>query len=343
MERKGVLVSRICRDPAVAFCLDFLIFSLRCCSGRFNDPKCGYLTSWDWDSTINRLCWCVQEQLGQILLILPFKLNSLWIILIWRELQLALQKNGRNVLQRDTFFCDTLYTFQSLYYCFYLSTKAAKATKVCPLIKNMCTFATTRWRIQSAEALLTSNICFYCKKYNFKTKHKNIDFLTRAAEGEWTKNLLREIKTYTSINSLYCGVTIWLTETLLFIYETLILAVSNHSNSSRGLLQSVSCTADKIIAADHTDNTWVLSMDVFTASSAFSLSLSSSGGGCLRDRLTETNNMITASQDSVATTHTHTHTSITASVCVCVCAHRAFSILNVDVKPNLEAHLSAAK
>ena len=48
MWRKGVLVSRICRE--------FLIFSLCCCSGRFTNPTCVYLTSWEWDSTINCLC-----------------------------------------------------------------------------------------------------------------------------------------------------------------------------------------------------------------------------------------------------------------------------------------------
>ena len=55
MGRKGELVCRICRDPA-ALCLGFLIFSLCCCSGRFNNPTCVYLMSWKWDSTVKSLC-----------------------------------------------------------------------------------------------------------------------------------------------------------------------------------------------------------------------------------------------------------------------------------------------
>ena len=55
MGRKGVLVSHICREPAV-FCLDFLSFSLCCCSGRFTNPTCGYLTSWELDSSLSCLC-----------------------------------------------------------------------------------------------------------------------------------------------------------------------------------------------------------------------------------------------------------------------------------------------
>ena len=39
MWRKGVLVSRICRE--------FLIFSLCCCSGRFTNPTCVCVTSWE--------------------------------------------------------------------------------------------------------------------------------------------------------------------------------------------------------------------------------------------------------------------------------------------------------
>ena len=40
-----------------------------------------------------------------------FNFNSLWILLTWRELQLALTTN---VLQRETFYSDTLSTCQSL-------------------------------------------------------------------------------------------------------------------------------------------------------------------------------------------------------------------------------------
>ena len=40
-----------------------------------------------------------------------FNFNSLWILFIWRELQLAL---STNVLQRETFHSDTLSTCQSL-------------------------------------------------------------------------------------------------------------------------------------------------------------------------------------------------------------------------------------
>ena len=36
--------------------LDVPIFTVCCCSGRFTNSKCGYLTSWEWDSTINYLC-----------------------------------------------------------------------------------------------------------------------------------------------------------------------------------------------------------------------------------------------------------------------------------------------
>ena len=42
-----------------------------------------------------------------------FNFNRLWIILIWRGLQLALTIN---VLERETFNFDTLRTFQSLYF-----------------------------------------------------------------------------------------------------------------------------------------------------------------------------------------------------------------------------------
>ena len=53
--RKGVLVSRFCRDP-VALCLDFLIVSVCCCSGRFNIPKCSYLMSCERNSAVSYLC-----------------------------------------------------------------------------------------------------------------------------------------------------------------------------------------------------------------------------------------------------------------------------------------------
>ena len=59
-ERKGLLMSCICRDPA-AFCLDILIFSLCCCSGHFTNPKCVYLTSWEWDSTIKYSIFVVRS------------------------------------------------------------------------------------------------------------------------------------------------------------------------------------------------------------------------------------------------------------------------------------------
>lgn len=42
--RKDMLVSHICRNPA-AVCLDFLVFSVFCCSRCFTNPKCWYLTS----------------------------------------------------------------------------------------------------------------------------------------------------------------------------------------------------------------------------------------------------------------------------------------------------------
>ncbi len=58
--------------------------------------------------------WCIREQLRQILLILP--LSCLYIVLIWRKVQLALH---RNVLRRNTFYFYTLSTFQNSY--FYLS------------------------------------------------------------------------------------------------------------------------------------------------------------------------------------------------------------------------------
>ena len=75
--RKGVLVFHICRDSA-ALCLEFLIFSLCCCSGRFTNPKCCYVTSWDWDSTINsRLRTSGTNRTDA-----SFKFNSLWITLL---------------------------------------------------------------------------------------------------------------------------------------------------------------------------------------------------------------------------------------------------------------------
>ena len=55
--------------------------------------------------------WCVQEQLGQNPTDSTFNFNSLWILLIWRELQLAL---STNVLQRETFYSDALSPCQSL-------------------------------------------------------------------------------------------------------------------------------------------------------------------------------------------------------------------------------------
>ena len=58
----GMLESRICRE--------FLIFSLCCCSGRFTNPTCVYVTSWEWDS-INCLCGVFRNSWDKILLILP--------------------------------------------------------------------------------------------------------------------------------------------------------------------------------------------------------------------------------------------------------------------------------
>ena len=56
-----VLVSHICRDPA-APCLDFLIFSVCGCLRCFTKAKCGFLMSWERDSTINCLC-CLSDGL----------------------------------------------------------------------------------------------------------------------------------------------------------------------------------------------------------------------------------------------------------------------------------------
>ena len=96
--RKGVLVSRICRDTA-ALCLDSLNLTVCCCSGRFANPVCGYLMFWEWDSTISYLCgasWKAQTNPTYSI----FRFDSLWIRLIWCEVQLAL---NTNVLQRETF------------------------------------------------------------------------------------------------------------------------------------------------------------------------------------------------------------------------------------------------
>ena len=72
MGRKVVLVSRICRDPA-APCLDFLKL------GCFTNLKCVYLSSWEWDSTLNCLCGVFRNSWDKILLILS-------LILIVNEL-----------------------------------------------------------------------------------------------------------------------------------------------------------------------------------------------------------------------------------------------------------------
>ena len=88
--RKGMLVSRICRDPA-ALCLDFLIFSL-CCSGHYQ-PNMWLFYVWEWDSI-----WAIfvvhLGTAGTNPIDSTFKFNSLWIILNWCELQLALHRNG---------------------------------------------------------------------------------------------------------------------------------------------------------------------------------------------------------------------------------------------------------
>lgn len=55
MEWGEKVVSLICRDCA-APCLDSLIFAVWCCSERFSNPKCRYLTSWERDSKISCLC-----------------------------------------------------------------------------------------------------------------------------------------------------------------------------------------------------------------------------------------------------------------------------------------------
>ena len=52
----GVQKVQIFCEQIFCICREFLIFSLCCCSGHFTNPTCVYLTSWEWDSTINCLC-----------------------------------------------------------------------------------------------------------------------------------------------------------------------------------------------------------------------------------------------------------------------------------------------
>ena len=69
---------------SAALCLDFLIFSPCCCSGRFTNPKCVYLMSWEWDSTINYSIFVVHSGAAGTNLTESTEFNSLW-----HELQLT--------------------------------------------------------------------------------------------------------------------------------------------------------------------------------------------------------------------------------------------------------------
>lgn len=89
-EKTGVLFSVIWRDPA-ALCLIFF-FSVFCL-GRFTNPKCLYLTSWEWHSTIKLSLWHVYSRLRQILLILPFK-KCLIVLKLWIWCEVQLHRNG---------------------------------------------------------------------------------------------------------------------------------------------------------------------------------------------------------------------------------------------------------
>lgn len=84
MGRKGVYMSHICSDPA-AFWLHFPISSLCCCAQDI------------WP-TQNVCIWHPRKETQQST-ISPtsstFQFNSLWFILIWYEIQLALHKNGQ--------------------------------------------------------------------------------------------------------------------------------------------------------------------------------------------------------------------------------------------------------
>ena len=61
--------------------------------------------------------WCIQEQLGQNPTDSTFNFNSIWIIIIWCELQLALTTN---VLQRETYNDENI--SEPVVYYFYWST-----------------------------------------------------------------------------------------------------------------------------------------------------------------------------------------------------------------------------
>ena len=145
--RKGAIVSCICREPA-AFCRDSLIFSIFLLLRAFHQPKMWRPGNQTQQSTIFllRLGTAQTNPTDS-----TFEFSSLWIILIWCEIQLAF--HSRNVLQRETFYfifwlhfkASTLLLLEWTHWISSTSSTVFFDASICTstYVKNVCAFATS--------------------------------------------------------------------------------------------------------------------------------------------------------------------------------------------------------
>ena len=141
----------------------------------FANPKCWCLMSWDWDLTIKYLSSVSANGSDGTI-----KCNSLWIISIWRKVQLALHKFGRKTCssERDTFYFYTeFFTFQCLCFLTFTQVKMMNLnlkywfsiwTSTC--VKNVCTF----W-----------NLCLIDCKTITARSHEVMTLVSQTVRGVW--------------------------------------------------------------------------------------------------------------------------------------------------------------